>query len=252
MAADGEPASTVVRLTVTSADGDADAKAVVCAIADSPLVKTAFYGDDPNWTAWRRRWRASNGPLRALTMVLTMTHMSGTLSVRRIAPGRVPAPGKALLAIAALISLSRRSTASQAATVLPLPAIKSINALPTMTPSARPATSPACRGVEMPKPTASGTRVRARRRASRPWKLWPEAAAGARDTGDGDAVDERRGARGDHVKARLGGGGRGHGNHGHAALGRRGGQVEALVGRQVRDHEGLHAGRCRGGEEAFG
>ena len=49
VAADGEGASTVVRLTLTGADGDAEAEAVARAIADSPLVKTAFYGDDPNW-----------------------------------------------------------------------------------------------------------------------------------------------------------------------------------------------------------
>lgn len=47
--ADGEGASTVVRLLVTGAADDEEAEAVARAIADSPLVKTAFYGDDPNW-----------------------------------------------------------------------------------------------------------------------------------------------------------------------------------------------------------
>jgi len=47
--ADGEGASTVVRLSVTGAADEREAAAVARAIADSPLVKTAFYGGDPNW-----------------------------------------------------------------------------------------------------------------------------------------------------------------------------------------------------------
>ena len=46
---DGEGASTVVRLSVTGAADAQEAEAVARAVADSPLVKTAFYGDDPNW-----------------------------------------------------------------------------------------------------------------------------------------------------------------------------------------------------------
>jgi glutamate N-acetyltransferase/amino-acid N-acetyltransferase len=49
VAADGEGASTVVRLSVTGAADAAEAEEVARAIADSPLVKTAFYGEDANW-----------------------------------------------------------------------------------------------------------------------------------------------------------------------------------------------------------
>jgi glutamate N-acetyltransferase/amino-acid N-acetyltransferase len=47
--ADGEGASTVVRLVLTGAADEHEAEVVARAVADSPLVKTAFYGDDPNW-----------------------------------------------------------------------------------------------------------------------------------------------------------------------------------------------------------
>jgi glutamate N-acetyltransferase/amino-acid N-acetyltransferase len=47
--ADGEGSTRTVRLTVTGArDGD-EAEGVARAVANSPLVKTAFYGRDPNW-----------------------------------------------------------------------------------------------------------------------------------------------------------------------------------------------------------
>jgi len=47
--ADGEGSTRTMRLTVTGArDGD-EAECVARAVANSPLVKTAFYGRDPNW-----------------------------------------------------------------------------------------------------------------------------------------------------------------------------------------------------------
>ncbi|GAB0057966.1 Glutamate N-acetyltransferase/amino-acid [Candidatus Magnetaquicoccaceae bacterium FCR-1] len=46
---DGEGASKFVTLTVSGAAGDAEAKQVAMAIANSPLVKTALAGSDPNW-----------------------------------------------------------------------------------------------------------------------------------------------------------------------------------------------------------
>jgi len=46
---DGEGATKFVAVKVTGADSDADAKRVAMAIANSPLVKTAIAGEDPNW-----------------------------------------------------------------------------------------------------------------------------------------------------------------------------------------------------------
>ncbi|MEM6758831.1 MAG: bifunctional glutamate N-acetyltransferase/amino-acid acetyltransferase ArgJ [Pseudomonadota bacterium] len=46
---DGEGASKFVEITVTGAASDADAKTHGLAIANSPLVKTAIAGEDPNW-----------------------------------------------------------------------------------------------------------------------------------------------------------------------------------------------------------
>jgi glutamate N-acetyltransferase/amino-acid N-acetyltransferase len=47
--ADGEGVSHVVELRIKGAESDADAVRVAKAIAHSPLVKTAWAGNDPNW-----------------------------------------------------------------------------------------------------------------------------------------------------------------------------------------------------------
>jgi glutamate N-acetyltransferase/amino-acid N-acetyltransferase len=46
---DGEGATKFVEVRVTGAASDADAHKIAMAIADSPLVKTALAGEDPNW-----------------------------------------------------------------------------------------------------------------------------------------------------------------------------------------------------------
>lgn len=46
---DGEGATKFVQITVTGAADDADAKRCALSIANSPLVKTALAGNDPNW-----------------------------------------------------------------------------------------------------------------------------------------------------------------------------------------------------------
>ena len=46
---DGEGATKFVEIQVTGAATDADAKVHGLSIANSPLVKTAFAGEDPNW-----------------------------------------------------------------------------------------------------------------------------------------------------------------------------------------------------------
>ena len=46
---DGEGATKFVTINVTGAANDADARLVAMATANSPLVKTAIAGEDPNW-----------------------------------------------------------------------------------------------------------------------------------------------------------------------------------------------------------
>lgn len=46
---DGEGATKFLEITVTGAEDFAEAKLAAKAIANSPLVKTAFFGQDPNW-----------------------------------------------------------------------------------------------------------------------------------------------------------------------------------------------------------
>ena len=46
---DGEGATKFIEVTVTGADSDDSAQIVARAIANSPLVKTAIAGEDPNW-----------------------------------------------------------------------------------------------------------------------------------------------------------------------------------------------------------
>jgi glutamate N-acetyltransferase/amino-acid N-acetyltransferase len=49
MVRDGEGVTKLVELTVRGARSDDDAKAIADTIAHSPLVKTAFFGEDANW-----------------------------------------------------------------------------------------------------------------------------------------------------------------------------------------------------------
>jgi glutamate N-acetyltransferase/amino-acid N-acetyltransferase len=49
LAADGEGATTLLAVTVEGARDDAQAKRVAKAVVNSPLVKTAVHGADPNW-----------------------------------------------------------------------------------------------------------------------------------------------------------------------------------------------------------
>ncbi|BAL83718.1 putative glutamate N-acetyltransferase / amino-acid N-acetyltransferase [Selenomonas ruminantium subsp. lactilytica TAM6421] len=49
IAADGEGATKFLTISVTGAKSFADAKTIGMSVAKSPLVKTAFFGEDPNW-----------------------------------------------------------------------------------------------------------------------------------------------------------------------------------------------------------
>jgi glutamate N-acetyltransferase/amino-acid N-acetyltransferase len=46
---DGEGATKFIKITVTGAETAASARKIARSIADSPLVKTAFAGEDANW-----------------------------------------------------------------------------------------------------------------------------------------------------------------------------------------------------------
>jgi glutamate N-acetyltransferase/amino-acid N-acetyltransferase len=49
IAADGEGATKVIRIDVTGATNERAAQAIARTIANSPLVKCAMHGNDPNW-----------------------------------------------------------------------------------------------------------------------------------------------------------------------------------------------------------
>src|SRR5581483_8948627 len=49
IAADGEGATKVIVVRVTNAKSQADAERIARTIANSPLVKCAMHGNDPNW-----------------------------------------------------------------------------------------------------------------------------------------------------------------------------------------------------------
>lgn len=49
LARDGEGATKLVEVVVKGARTERDAETIARSIADSPLVKTALYGNDPNW-----------------------------------------------------------------------------------------------------------------------------------------------------------------------------------------------------------
>ncbi len=49
VARDGEGATKLIEVSVTGAPSESDAKKVARTVVSSPLVKTAIYGNDPNW-----------------------------------------------------------------------------------------------------------------------------------------------------------------------------------------------------------
>ncbi|MGB9735461.1 MAG: bifunctional glutamate N-acetyltransferase/amino-acid acetyltransferase ArgJ [bacterium] len=49
MVKDGEGASKVIDISVKGAKTEQDARVVAYKLANSPLIKTAFFGEDPNW-----------------------------------------------------------------------------------------------------------------------------------------------------------------------------------------------------------
>jgi glutamate N-acetyltransferase / amino-acid N-acetyltransferase len=83
MVADGEGATKVMRLRLTGAPSDEAARLAARAVADSPLVKTAMYGGDPNWG---RILSSAGAALADHGLNETVLEMGGLRLVERATP----------------------------------------------------------------------------------------------------------------------------------------------------------------------
>jgi glutamate N-acetyltransferase/amino-acid N-acetyltransferase len=72
IAADGEGARKLVHIRVTGARHDREAETVARAIANSPLVKTALAGGDPNWGRILSAAGASGAPILPARVRVTL------------------------------------------------------------------------------------------------------------------------------------------------------------------------------------
>jgi glutamate N-acetyltransferase/amino-acid N-acetyltransferase len=99
---DGEGATVLLEIKVSSASSDEEALAVARRIATSPLVKTAAFGRDPNWgrvlaAAGSAPW---NGGFARLDLDLLTVAFDGTTVFERGAPtGLTPSLGGTAVAI---------------------------------------------------------------------------------------------------------------------------------------------------------
>lgn len=80
MVADGEGATKIIRVTVREAETPEQAQAVARAVADSPLVKTAMHGADPNWG---RIMGAAGACLAGRTLPEARLHLCGVQVVEQ-------------------------------------------------------------------------------------------------------------------------------------------------------------------------
>ena len=128
------------------------------------------------------------------------------------------------------------------------------NADPTMTPSAKPATSAACAPSRTPSPTPTGRLVASRTRVTSPAAARADRVAGAGDAHQRRGVDEAAAGRGDRAQplvrtssARPGRPGRGRcssaaASHGPASSGVRSGVISPAPPAAARSRgEGVHA-----------
>ena len=72
IAADGEGAKRLVRIEVSGARNEAEADTVSRAIGNSPLVKTALSGGDPNWGRILSAAGASGAPIDPAKVAITL------------------------------------------------------------------------------------------------------------------------------------------------------------------------------------
>ena len=112
--ADGEGATVVLEIRVSSASSAEEAQAIARRVATSPLVKTAAFGRDPNWgrvlaAAGSAPW---NGGFAHLEPDLLTVSFEGTAVFERGAPtGLVPELGGAACAIELELGLGEGSAA---------------------------------------------------------------------------------------------------------------------------------------------
>jgi glutamate N-acetyltransferase/amino-acid N-acetyltransferase len=87
LVADGEGATKIIKVTVNGADDDRSAARVCRAVADSPLVKTAMHGGDPNWG---RVISAAGASLAGRTLLHASLYLCGVKVVEDGAAYEVP------------------------------------------------------------------------------------------------------------------------------------------------------------------
>ena len=100
--ADGEGATVVLEIRVSTASSQEDAQAIARRVATSPLVKTAAFGHDPNWgrVLAAAGSAPSNGGFAHLDAERLTVSFDGTAVFERGAPtGRVPELGGAACTI---------------------------------------------------------------------------------------------------------------------------------------------------------
>jgi glutamate N-acetyltransferase/amino-acid N-acetyltransferase len=73
---DGEGASKFVKITVTGAKSDASARRIARTIAESPLVKTAFAGEDANWGRIVMAVGRADEPVNRERLSVTFGHLA--------------------------------------------------------------------------------------------------------------------------------------------------------------------------------
>jgi glutamate N-acetyltransferase/amino-acid N-acetyltransferase len=72
---DGEGATKFISITVTGAKSKSDARSAAYSIANSNLVKTAFFGEDPNWGRIIAALGASGIPMEKEKVVLSIGNL---------------------------------------------------------------------------------------------------------------------------------------------------------------------------------
>jgi glutamate N-acetyltransferase / amino-acid N-acetyltransferase len=97
IARDGEGATKYIEVEVSGARTVKDARAAAKAVINSPLVKTAFYGENPNWG---RILAAIGSRIRVDEAKVDITYSAGKNSARLMARGRPmnPEPARKILA----------------------------------------------------------------------------------------------------------------------------------------------------------
>jgi glutamate N-acetyltransferase/amino-acid N-acetyltransferase len=85
---DGEGATKFVTVQITGADSEDEARTVARSIATSALVKTAFYGGDPNWGRILCAAGYSGAEINPATASLWLLHADGTDAIQLVAGGQ--------------------------------------------------------------------------------------------------------------------------------------------------------------------